>query len=145
LILSSLPSKAWITWSRASPLIRETGSSIATTSIIAYERAGLFVAEGEGKLAGYIHAFLRDTPAAVVLVPRRFAMIDSMAVGANQRRKGIGQALIAQVRRWTREQAATSVDLNVYEFNRDALLFYESLGFTTLRRWRNMLLEDEVA
>jgi ribosomal protein S18 acetylase RimI-like enzyme len=33
-------------------------------------------------------------------------------------------------------EGAASVDLNVYEFNRDALLFYESLGFTTLRRWR---------
>lgn len=114
-------------------------------AIIADERAGLFVAEAEGKLAGYIHAILRDTPDAAVLVPRRFAMIDSMAVGASQRRKGIGQALIAQVQCWAREQGAASLDLNVYEFNRDALLFYESLGFTTLRRWMSMPLEDEAA
>ncbi len=114
-------------------------------AFIADERVGLFVAEVEGELAGYIHAYLRDTPPVPVLVPRRFAMIDSMAVGKNQRRKGIGQALIAQVQRWAREQGATSVELNVYEFNRGALRFYEALGFKVLRRGVSKPLEDEAA
>lgn len=114
-------------------------------ALIADERVGLFVAEVEGELAGYIHAYLRDTPPVPVLVPRRFGMIDSMAVGANQRRKGIGQALIAQVQGWAREKGAASLELNVYEFNQDALLFYEALGFSVLRRGMSKPLEDEAA
>jgi GNAT superfamily N-acetyltransferase len=114
-------------------------------TLLTDDNVGLFVAEMEGELAGYIHAFVRDTPPIPVFVPRRFIMIDSMAVKKNERRKGIGQALIAKVHQWAIEKEATSVELNVYEFNQEAIMFYEALGYEVVRHLMSKTFGNKAA
>jgi ribosomal protein S18 acetylase RimI-like enzyme len=95
---------------------------------------GLFVAEVEGQVAGFVHVTVWDTPPIPILVPRRLAIVDNLAVSRDQRRLGIGRALMQEAQRWAIEQGAAEIELNVFEFNQPAMAFYQSLGYETLRR-----------
>jgi ribosomal protein S18 acetylase RimI-like enzyme len=95
---------------------------------------GLFVAEVEGQVAGFVHVTVWDTPPIPILVPRRLAIVDNLVVSRDHRRLGIGRALMQEAQRWAIEQGAAEIELNVFEFNEPAMAFYQSLGYETLRR-----------
>ncbi len=67
-------------------------------------------------------------------MPRRRAFVDSLAVGQEFRRHGIGRALMDQAHAWAIAKGAADVELNVYEFNQPALAFYQALGYETSTR-----------
>lgn len=98
-------------------------------SAIEDPETGLFVAEVEDRLAGMVHVIVRETPDIPIMVPRRYACVDSLAVSEPFRRMGIGRALMEKARAWARAQGASSIELNVYAFNRTALAFYRALGY----------------
>jgi diamine N-acetyltransferase len=102
--------------------------------LMADEDIGLFVAEVGNQIAGAIQFFVRDTPPFPLLVPRRMAVVEDLVVRREFRRRGIGQALMQTAYRWAAERGATSVELNVYEFNREAIDFYRALGYENLSR-----------
>ena len=102
--------------------------------LIADENVGLFVAETGEKLVGFVHAVIRDAPAIPVFVPRRYAIVDSIGVKLGFQNHGMGRMLMDTVHEWAMAKGATSIELNVYEFNKAALAFYERLGYETLSR-----------
>ncbi len=102
--------------------------------LISDESVGLFVAETGKELVGYVHAIVRDTPAFPVFVPRHYAVVDSIAVKASYRNQGTGRTLMNRIQDWALTKGASSIELNVYEFNESAISFYEALGYQTLSR-----------
>jgi len=102
--------------------------------LLADDNVGLFVAEAEGQVAGFVHILVRDTPPWPVLVPRRLAFVDSLAVGQEFQRRGIGRALMDRAHLWAIAKGAVDVELNVFEFNQPALAFYRALGYETSTR-----------
>ena len=84
---------------------------------------------------------MRETPPLPILVPRRVAIVENLAVRSDLRRAGIGQALMDRVYRWARAQGAVEVELTVYEFNEPAIAFYTSLGYETSSRRMSKRLE----
>jgi ribosomal protein S18 acetylase RimI-like enzyme len=95
---------------------------------------GLFVAETGDKIAGYVHAILRETPAIPIVVPRRLAIVDSLCVRKGMRRAGIGRALMRYAQKWARAQGVSEMELTVYEFNEAAITFYQGLGYESVSR-----------
>ncbi len=104
------------------------------TDLLQNAAAAIFVAEVNGELAGFVIVVERKTPLVPILVPRRFALIDTLCVREDLRRCGIGQALMAEAEDWARERGISAVELNVYEFNATALHFYENLGYSGISR-----------
>jgi ribosomal protein S18 acetylase RimI-like enzyme len=102
--------------------------------LIADENVGVFVAEAGGELVGFVHAVIRDTPALPVIVPRRYAIVDGIGVKAEFQNHGIGRMLMDTAREWAIAKGATAIELNVYEFNKTAIAFYQRLGYETLSR-----------
>ena len=96
--------------------------------------SNLLIAERNGDIAGYAMMQVRDTWPHPFVRPRRFVLLDEIAVAAVHRRHGVGRALVEAVVAWAREQDASDIELNVYEFNEAAIAFYERTGFTALRR-----------
>jgi hypothetical protein len=47
--------------------------------LITDENVGLFVAEVGEKLVGFVHSVISDAPAIPILLPRRYAIVDSIA------------------------------------------------------------------
>lgn len=102
--------------------------------LLADENVGLFLAELEGELMGFIHVLVAQARELPILVPRRFAVIDNLVVTEPARRLGIGRLLMEQVETWAREHGLTTIELTVYEFNQGAIALYEKTGYKTLSR-----------
>jgi ribosomal protein S18 acetylase RimI-like enzyme len=62
--------------------------------LMADEWIALLVAQIEELVVGFVHVKLWDMPSISILVPRRVAMIDNLAVSEGVRRKGVGRALM---------------------------------------------------
>ena len=104
------------------------------SGLIADENVGFFVAEMGDELVGFGHVIVSDTPAFPIFVPRRYATVDSIVVKSGFRERGIGRALMDKMQEWAIVKGATSIELNVYEFNETAISFYEGLGYQTISR-----------
>ena len=115
-------------------------------NLVADENVGFFVANIDEKLVGFVHALVRDTPAIPVLVPKRHANVDFIVVKAGFQDQGIGSRLMDRVQEWAITKGAVSIELNVYEFNRNAISFYGKLGYRTLsRKMSKELIMDQAA
>jgi len=111
------------------------------SGIIANEDAALLVAEGDGRIIGLVYIIVREASDIPIVVPRRYAVIDAIVVRKRFRRSGVGRWLAERAHRWAIDKGVTQVELNVWEFNRGAIAFYERLGYTTAYRkmWRPLL------
>jgi diamine N-acetyltransferase len=96
--------------------------------------SALFVAEEGDELIGFVTVREERAPDDPLLAPRRFAMVDMLAVGSDRRRRGIGRALMEATHRWAENRGLEELELNVWEFNQRAIAFYEALGYDTLSR-----------
>ena len=106
--------------------------------IFADPDASLWVAEYAGHVIGFVIVSLKSTPDISILVPRRYAAIVDLAVKSSFRRHGVGRALVERAEIWAREQGAAQIELNVFEVNREAVAFYEAMGYDPVvrRMWR---------
>lgn len=102
--------------------------------IIADPEQHAWVADEQEALLGFAVARITDTSENPYRQPARIGHIDQIAVLQSARRRGVGHALIAEIRRFARLHSCTSLMLDVLEFNADALSFYRAEGFTDLRR-----------
>jgi diamine N-acetyltransferase len=109
--------------------------------LITDENVGLFVAEVNEKVVGFIHAVIRDTPAIPILVPRRYAIVDGIGVKSNFRGSGIGRMLMHRIHEWAIVKGAIAIELNVHEFNRGVISFYRKLGYDTVSQKMSRLLD----
>lgn len=100
-------------------------------NLLADSNTGLFVAEIEQHLVGLICFFIRETPAIPILVPRKYVYIDNLVVDENHRHKGIGHALMEKAQAWARQNRVQTIELNVWQFNDNAIRLYEKLGYAT--------------
>jgi len=81
-------------------------------------------AEKDGLLAGFCHVYARP---ALEKPPE--AMVQSLVVDGNERKSGIGRALMDAVEEFARQQGFTSAALYSQTERKDAHAFYGSLGY----------------
>ena len=93
------------------------------------------VAELDGKIVGFAvlnHIIRPENP---FMYERNFLDVDEFGVEESCRRQGIASAMIRFIREFAKENGFSRVELNMWEFNRGALAFYEAAGFKTYRRY----------
>ena len=98
----------------------------------------IVVAEREGEICGFavLHRVVRsETPFMFV---RDYLDIDEFGVDEAHRREGVATEMIAFIRAYAKENGFSRIELNMWEFNREALAFYEAVGFSTYRRYMEM-------
>lgn len=64
------------------------------------------------------------------------AKLDDVSVKADRRGKGIGTALLEQLKEQLRKESVTRIDVGVHLENPEARKFYERLGFVALNEER---------
>ena len=101
----------------------------------------IVVAESDGVICGYAvlrHINRLENP---FMRERDFLDIDEFGVDEAYRRKGVATAMIGFFRDFARQRGFHRIELNMWEFNQEALAFYEAAGFTTFRRYMEMFIE----
>ena len=101
----------------------------------------LLVAEEGERLVAYACLAEMETNETPYRPGRRYLEVDEFGVDASCRRQGIGRKLFDEIRRFAKEKGFDRIELNMWEFNDNALKFYESIGFTTYRRYMEMTID----
>lgn len=105
------------------------------SSIVSDENAALFVAEANDQIIGLVHVLIRQTPPVPIMVPRRYAVLENLAVRDGYRHLGVGTSLLERAHQWALDKELSQIESNVWEFNEEAIAFYRKQGYTTSRRW----------
>ena len=71
---------------------------------------------------------------------RDYLDIDEFCVDEAFRRQGIATEMIRFIRAYAQKEGFSRLELNMWEFNQEALRCYESAGFTTYRRYLEIKL-----
>ena len=101
-----------------------------------------FVAENDaGVLEGYALSTIRTRPETAITFSATYVELDQVAVRTQSRHTGIGRSLISEVVRHAKSLAVERVELSTWDFNVDAHLFFESLGFSPDFRRFSLTLE----
>ncbi len=82
----------------------------------------------------FVCFYIRETGPYPGFIPRRFMMVDSLAVHEGYHRRGVGRALMQAVEEKAGELGIHDIRLHVWEANQEAQRFYEALGYQTLSR-----------
>ncbi len=93
------------------------------------------VAEINGQVCGFAVLNHIVRPENPFMFERDFLDIDEFGVDEGCRRQGAAAAMIRFIREWAKEQGFRRIELNMWEFNRGALAFYEAAGLATYRRY----------
>ena len=105
-------------------------------------RAERVVAELNGKICGFAVLNHISKPENPFMFERDFLDIDEFGVDEACRRKGAASAMVRFIRDYARKKGFRRVELNMWEFNRGALAFYEAAGFTTYRRYMEIKIPE---
>ena len=100
----------------------------------------IVVAERDCQVCGYavLHHIIRpENPAKW---EQDFLDIDEFGVDEACRRQGLATEMIAFIREFAAQKGYSRIELNMWEFNKEALAFYEAVGFVTFRRFMEMTL-----
>jgi ribosomal protein S18 acetylase RimI-like enzyme len=97
-------------------------------------KSEILIAKINEEVVGFAVMELNESPPFESMTPRKFAYMNDFGIKRSYRRKGIGNLLFEACLEWSKNKDATSLDLNVWEFNRKAISFYESFGMETISR-----------
>jgi len=100
----------------------------------------LFVAEGQGRIIGFIYVIMKEPPDMAITARRRYAEVHDIAVTSQYRRCGAGQLLMEKAEQWALHQKLDYIELHVWDFNKGAIAFYKSLGYAVRSRimWKSL-------
>jgi ribosomal protein S18 acetylase RimI-like enzyme len=109
--------------------------------IVGSPETPVFVAaDKDDNAQGYVFCQLKSSPAHGPLKEIKSLYIDDLCVDENFRGRGIGTALVKFAADFARGNGCFCVDLNVWEFNENAIKFYESMGMRTKKRTMELIL-----
>ena len=100
----------------------------------------IVVAESEGRVVGFAVLNHIVRPENPYMYERDYLDIDEFGVDEACRRQGAASAMIRFIRDYAKEKGYRRLELNMWEFNRGALAFYEAAGFETFRRYMEIHL-----
>lgn len=103
-------------------------------------KQGIVVADSDGIICGFavIHHIIK--PETPFMYERDFMDVDEFCVDKEYRRRGVASEMITFIRNYAKEKGFNRIELNMWEFNQDALAFYEAVGFKTYRRYMEMMV-----
>ena len=95
----------------------------------------IVVAEKNGIICAFAVLNHIVRPENPFMFRRDYLDIDEFCVDESFRRQGIATEMIRFIHDCAKENGFGRIELNMWEFNRGALAFYESAGFQTYRRY----------
>ena len=101
--------------------------------LLEQEHSKVFIVKAE-QIIGFAVISIECAPKFASLTQRKFAYIHDFGIDRSVKRQGIGSLLFEACINWVKEQQAETVELTVWEFNEEAILFYEKYNMKTISR-----------
>ena len=101
----------------------------------------VLVCERDGRIGGFAVLNHITRPETPYMNQRDYLDVDEFGVDETSRRQGIATEMMDFIRHYAKDEGFDRIELNMWEFNQDALAFYEAAGFTTYRRYLEMKLK----
>ncbi|MCA1054125.1 GNAT family N-acetyltransferase [Rossellomorea aquimaris] len=99
-------------------------------NLIDGENTKIFLLEDDQPVA-YTILTIKNTEDRPILVPKKVVYMDDFGVDVTYRGKGLGKAFFRKIVEFAKDIEADSLELGVWEFNEDAIKFYESMNLKT--------------
>lgn len=96
--------------------------------IFARPDQAVFVAEVDGRLAGWVHVFACPTVELDL-----YAEVGSLVVDQELRGRGIGKALMEEAEAWARQRGINEIRLRSNVIRNEAHQFYETIGYKRIK------------
>ena len=100
----------------------------------------ILVAERDGEICGIACVSYVERPETHYRYALRYYEIEEFCVDAACRRRGVATELFAFIKADAAARGFDRIDLNMWEFNEEALAFYEAMGMKTYRRYLELEL-----
>lgn len=97
-------------------------------SMLNSSKTPIFVAVSQDKVVGYGFCQVKIFENDPVIADHTEIYIDDLCVDENCRGQGVGKAIYNEILRYAQMRRASSVTLNVWCCNENAMKFYENLG-----------------
>lgn len=94
----------------------------------------VFIAKNNEVVIGFAVISIESTPSFDSLVQRQYAYIHDFGVKKDVQKQGVGKLLFTACVTWAQTMNVTSIKLNVWEFNTNAIDFYKHLGMESISR-----------
>ncbi len=98
------------------------------------EKLLLYVCERDSKVLGYAMVEKKEKQKSVYSNERKWCEVGDLGVIEKQRGKGVGSELFDFLKKEIKSMGYSRIELNVWEFNENAVHFYDKIGFKTFRR-----------
>jgi diamine N-acetyltransferase len=102
-------------------------------NLIDGEDKKVFLLEEEQPIA-YTILTIKHTEERPILIPKKVVYMDDFGVDHTYRGKGMGRIFFEKVLEFAKNIEADSLELGVWEFNENAIKFYESMNLKTKMR-----------
>jgi ribosomal protein S18 acetylase RimI-like enzyme len=89
----------------------------------------ILLAKQKVKVIGLINVKIEKAANLPLNVARRYAKIHDLVVKESFREKGVGKKLLDEAQKWVQSKGVTDIELEVYDFNEEAMAFYKKDGF----------------
>lgn len=98
------------------------------------ERKILIATDENSKIYGLIVYKIKEVKEHINLKNSKVLYIEDIGVDEKYRKKGLGKQLMKKVEEIAKELECRRIELNCWNFNEDAIKFYNQIGLTTQRR-----------
>ncbi|HWL23780.1 MAG TPA: GNAT family N-acetyltransferase [Ureibacillus sp.] len=97
-------------------------------------KSDILIAKINNEVVGFVVMELIESPPFDSMTPRKYAYMNDFGIKSNYQRRGIGKLLFEATVEWAKKKDVESLELNVWEFNKKAISFYEGFGMETISR-----------
>lgn len=109
-------------------------------NFIENEQNCILIAENNEKIIGYLYGFVQNGGDAYIDI---VTQLDAMFVDEDYRKLGVGNALIDEFKKWSKQQSAKYIELKVCNNNDNAISLYKKNGFKNVKTIMSLELEND--
>lgn len=107
---------------------------------IEVDNKDILVAERNGVICGFACVDYIDVPESPYRFAKHFYHVGEFGVDKTFHRQGVATELVQFMKKHAKEKGFSQIELDVWEFNPEAIEFYEAVGFSCIRRYMEMKL-----
>ena len=106
--------------------------------MIQSEFSDILVAVRDGIICGFASVNYKDIPESPYRYALKFYQVGEFGVDEKFRRQGVATELVEFMKQDAKKRGFDRIELDVWEFNDSARVFYEAVGFQCIRRYMEL-------